>query len=140
MVLFGGLEIVAAGSLLHRMKQSRRDEMLKEAEEDLRRRGWDPEREKERSRQELERQNSGFLAPQAMPPRPLSVPPAGYVPTGWSQGPGYPLGPREPQYPLGQPSQAYTQQPNYAPPPGPPPNPTYAPPQGPPPGWYQPPH
>jgi hypothetical protein len=135
MVLLGGLEIVAAGTLLHRMKQNRRADMHKEAEEDLRRRGWNPDRDSDLQRQELERRNSN-LAPPAMPPRPLSVPPAGYVPTGWSLGPSFSLGPREPPYPLGEPTHAYAKDSGYAPPPGPHQDHVYAPPAGPPPSWY----
>ncbi len=118
MVLLGGLEIVAAGTLLHRMKQNRRAEMQREAEEALRQRGWVPNSMEKPTGQQQHEQSSGFLAPTSLPQRPLSVPPPGYVASGWYQGQ------REPQYPLGQPSQPYMQNTEYPSPRYPPPYPT----------------
>ncbi|KIW00136.1 uncharacterized protein PV09_08314 [Verruconis gallopava] len=127
MVLFGGLEVVAAGTLLHRVRQNRREAMRQEAEEDLRRRGWVPEHE---AKSQPQNQTSSLFPPDA-PRRPHSVPPPGYAPTGWQGTESFGSDQRTPQYPLGHPSQPYVPYSAQPHPPMPPPNAAA--------GWHAPP-
>ena len=137
------LEVAAAGALLyqHKRSKSRQERMREEAEEDLKRRGWDG------GAKEHQRSGTGLLTPSAPPfPRPTSAPPPGYVPQGF-QGVG--AQPREdpmaygslpPQQGYGLPrddSMAYGSMPGYQQPFEYPPQGPYQPPYGPPADQYQ---
>ena len=134
------LEVAAAGALLynHKQRKARQEQIRLEAEEDLKRRGWDGGA-KLHQQDSFSRQNSGLQVPNGQQ-RPLSAPPS----QAWqSSGP---MGRR------GDDDLAYG---SYTPPAGPPPSKNnmaygksynappadqpYLPPQGPPQSWQSPP-
>lgn len=147
------LEVAAAGALLyqHNRSKTRKEQIRAEADEDLRRRGWDGGAK--------EHQRSGMLspAPSENPPRPTSAPPPGYVPQGYQgvgahqrddpmaygalppNAQGYPPygAPREDPMAYGS-MPGYQEYPQYQQSYGPPPPGPYQQPYGPPPGqWHQ---
>jgi hypothetical protein len=136
------LEVAAAGALLykHRKGKERRRQFEQEAEEDLRRRGWDGGAKMAHDDM-VRRTNSGLMVPnQGQRPRPLSAPavPNPVSENGLAHG-QWNENTRPPQeaplaygeYFPGQPP------PPYMPPPGQYQQPYQPPPSAPPPGQYQ---
>ena len=120
MVIFGGLELVAAGVILHKYNKG------KEQERDLERDQERRARERRHDRKHHHRRDSppqhirkdqSLYPPKGQIPRPQSAPPPGYAPNWQHQPIYYPPQPWQPQQDEKTPAWQPQPQPNYYPPP-----------------------
>ena len=100
MVIFGGLELVAAGVILHKYNKGKEQERELEQEQERRSRESRHDRKHHHRRdsppQHLRKEHS-LYHPQAQIPRPQSAPPPGYAPNWRPQPMYYPPQPWQPQ-------------------------------------------
>jgi hypothetical protein len=117
MVIFGGLELVAAGVILHKLNKGKEREQELEREQDRRSRERRHDRKHHRRRdspQQHIRKEHNLYPPQSQPPRAQSAPPPGYAPNWQPQPMYYPPQPWQPQQTEKTP--AWHRQPNNYPP------------------------